>query len=796
MYNIKEKDKPKNCENEQNLVKKEEKKEKIVNLLIDENIYKFLYILIKSIFFKIDKYKIDSNIAKIITRIKNNYKIKIDCENKKEMLKNILKFVKKQNKLYAAEILENILITVFSFAFKDNPVIPHKYNTIGKYVHKNLLFLKGNSNLEEWFDYQKLNLDHLKIIYKKNYFSELINNDILFDEQSKKYNIFASDVQKEIILYDFLYELKKEKVSVLKLKKNSKQKFINYLNGEIKTIFNDINNDNSVKFENSTLTKNSQIVSAQYIPNDEINNKAPLRLAKSFLISVYIYYQNKHSPLMEFLKKKEDLSIKPFEYDLKGATIEFEYAGIVIPPARVESRISKINLTQNRLKEKGFLELAKLLIFNKKIKDIEFTRSSIKSYYLHYLSEGLGMFDNYSIENLDLSINYLKNDSELFLCNILSHLKGLKTINLSMNKLEDGIASFLIVLKKLYRQKKINLENLILNYCQLDEISFYELGELLKSKYCKLKNLYLFSSNITINSKFLKKLKKNKSLTEIYFNSSNLGKINTDDIMRVISNTQIENISLYKNRFFDFDDCLRILYRTKLILNEEEEKHKEKIIHDDSFLYNLDFSLNDFLSKNKTQIELLKTILENTTLYSRDLSRILFGKDPNEIFSKILKKISEHINNRNDLTEYQNSINELNEYQKSVFDLKIILDNKQREYKLNMREIFNYNVDKEEYLKKLEKKEEYSEYIEYFEKLNNKISDIIKDKNSIYPLFLIKRAKELIDRNENIFNNRELNFKETKKIEEKLVNYMIYKRALENLEILEKKVEKNKLILI
>ena len=385
------------------------------------------------------------------------------------------------------------------------------------------------------------------------------------------------------------------------------------------------------------------------------------------------------------------------------------------------------------------------------------------------------MFDNYSIETLSLTLNYLKNDSESYLCNILSHLKGLKTINLSHNELSDGISAFLIVLKKLYRQKKINLENLILNDCLLDELSFYELGELLKSKYCKLKNLYLNSNNIALGSKFLKKLKKNKSLTEIYFNGSNLGKMNTDDIMRVISNTEIESLSLYKNKFLDFDDCLRILYRTKLVLNKEEEKkYRVDIPHDDSLLYNLDFSLNQFLSKNTTQIDLLKNIIKDTTLYCIDLSWILFGKDPNEV-------LKDDINNSNN-----------NEYQKSVYELKKYLDKEQREYKLDMEQAFNYKVDKEKFENlKNNKKEEYDEYLESFKKFDKKILDLIKDKDSIYPLFLRKKAKELFDENKDEFGN-----KKPKDIKDKLVEYMIYKRASENFEILDKKKEKNKLILI
>ena len=47
--------------------------------------------------------------------------------------------------------------------------------------------------------------------------------------------------------------------------------------------------------------------------------------------------------------------------------------------------------------------------------------------YINYLNNGLGLFDNYSLEELDISRNYLKEDCAQFLAKILSHLKGLKS---------------------------------------------------------------------------------------------------------------------------------------------------------------------------------------------------------------------------------------------------------------------------------------------------------------------------------------------------------------------------------
>ena len=74
-----------------------------------------------------------------------------------------------------------------------------------------------------------------------------------------------------------------------------------------------------------------------------------------------------------------------------------------------------------------------------------------------------------------------------------------------MNKLKNGISTFLIVLKNLYCKGKTKLENLYLEECILNDESFYELGELLKCKYCKLKKLYLSKNILPNNINFLKK---------------------------------------------------------------------------------------------------------------------------------------------------------------------------------------------------------------------------------------------------------------------------------------------------
>ena len=148
----------------------------------------------------------------------------------------------------------------------------------------------------------------------------------------------------------------------------------------------------------------------------------------------------------------------------------------------------------------------------------------------------MGVYDNHNLEELNLSYNNLNKDSERYLAKIISHLKQLKTINFTNNDLKSGVASFFIMLKKLYREGKTKLENLVLNKCNLDTSSWYELSELLKSKFCKLKRLYLSNNNIS-NIKVLENIKFEKiEILSIIHN-----KIKDKSI---ISKLKIKNIKL------------------------------------------------------------------------------------------------------------------------------------------------------------------------------------------------------------------------------------------------------------
>ena len=236
------------------------------------------------------------------------------------------------------------------------------------------------------------------------------------------------------------------------------------------------------------------------------------QLILSFFIHFFIFYQNKNSPLLNYTVPLKDYATIPFVYDLRGACIEGKFSYVILSPLKVQDFISKILLKQNNLRESGLYELGKILVFNNNIKYIVCDTCLIKSQYLDFFIHAMGIFENHSVEEINLSYNYLKEMSDESLIKILKYFKGLKTLNISNNEIKGGLGNIFLVLKKLYRAKKIKLENLVINKCNLDDTSLYELGNLIKCKYCKLKKLVLNNNSYQRDNNFFKRLKKIKNL--------------------------------------------------------------------------------------------------------------------------------------------------------------------------------------------------------------------------------------------------------------------------------------------
>ena len=747
--------------------KKKKKKEfEIIDIInnsetfLNKNIYLFLVLLFKNIFLKKSNQKdIYDKLDKIISHININMIKEVDKLISKEYdlknIRNILDFAKSQNLIYCGDIIENILIYIFSFGFKID-----KNATFGEYLYNNISKLRSSSNILNMIMPDIFGPDELQDL-----------NPLIKVKSDDEVN----EAKEKSVLYKLLLEIYEMKYKFIWIE-NDNSKALNYINNGYlnmkiyEKIYNILRENSNSVIEQDLTINSINILVSNYRKHGKVL-RPPIRIVRAFLISVFIYYQNKHSPLMDYIKPNKNINDEenedslvyiPFTYELDKAFIEGRFANIILSPLKIEPRINNVVIARNNLRESGLYELSKLLIMNKNIKLVDFKTSILRSNFLDYFNFGMGLHDNYTLEELDLSNNYFKEDSEENLYKIISHLKGLKTLNLSSNELRKGLSLFFVVLKKLYRKRKTKLENLYLNRCILDEQSLYELGELLKGKFCKLKRLSLCGNSFPYNNNdFLKKLKKNKSLTEIYLNRNDIWNGDIDDILRIINNTGIKYLYLYKIRITDFNKLLNILYRTKLIGNKND---KNNINLDELFLTNLDLSNNDFSIKNQQHIELLIKLIEKTNLHCLDISHILYDDNPYK-----LKKINNNAN-----------------YRKKVEELKKILEENREKYIKNVIDLRKNKVDKK-HKENLKDEKALKQY-------DDEIYNIIANDKAKHPLFLRKEARRILNNEK----NKEIrkNEKEFEKMEENLINYMIYKRSERDINKLEKKVKKKKLILI
>ena len=345
------------------------------------------------------------------------------------------------------------------------------------------------------------------------------------------------------------------------------------------------------------------------------------------------------------------------------------YAPLICSPMRQDNRINIISMTENDLAEIGMAEMGKNIIFNQNIKVINYNKNRLYSYYFYYLNQASKIYGNYSVQEINLSNNFFNDDIDDYLCDILKKFKNLKTLNLSCNRIGSGISKFMNRLKLYYRKNKTKLEKLNLNKCFLNKSSLYELCECLKSKYCKLKYLYL---NLNYMNDFsaqplLDAIKKNNSLKEVYLNKNLIGNSSISNIGKVISRfrNSLEVFYLSQNEIKNNDNLLRIACRTKIIYSNEENKNEILLNHHESpSLINLDLSKNGINIKNTYQILLLEQIINDTYLFCLDYSQILYNfeyespskKGIHSEFQNEILKLIERLNNikikRNKLFEY------------------------------------------------------------------------------------------------------------------------------------------------
>ena len=298
---------------------------KIINdskLLISKEVNSFLYCLILRIFLRKRKTsfskKVDENLKRFIDKI-NKEIIKdknkeINEEYTIQNLSNIIDFVKIQNTLFASEIIENILIVIFSFAFKTDKSI-----SFSKLLYNNMDLIKRLRN-SDWINCLLLNKFNEQLPGKEaENFKMLLEND--FSAQNMNQLNRINKLPNQAIFF-FLLNINNNKLEI----SNNEEKI------NIKDLADTTTTDSKKKLSNSYFKSN-------YLFKGKIGkvSKIPISLFKALLFSVYIYYQNKKSPLMEYIHESftnTKLSIIPFEYNLSEAVIESDHSSIIFSPTK------------------------------------------------------------------------------------------------------------------------------------------------------------------------------------------------------------------------------------------------------------------------------------------------------------------------------------------------------------------------------------------------------------------------------------------------------------------------------
>ena len=123
--------------------------------IINNSLLKFSYVLLKHIFLKsekstLEKEKLNIWIEKINENIIRNEKKFLKVEYSIQNFDNIVNFIKSQNLIYAAEILEYIMLKIFVQAFKVK-----KEKTLNEYIHNNLSKIREDNTYLSWFQTKK-----------------------------------------------------------------------------------------------------------------------------------------------------------------------------------------------------------------------------------------------------------------------------------------------------------------------------------------------------------------------------------------------------------------------------------------------------------------------------------------------------------------------------------------------------------------------------------------------------------------------------------------------------------------
>ena len=603
--------------------------------------------------------KLNNFLLKVFTEEENikNYNEEINKYNEKNIeyqindnysllnYKNILKFLEEVilEKKYLVDVLEYCIINALICIF-----CPGKEITFNLYVYDNFNKMKRISNYEYLLK-NSFEIDILNAPFKQ-YINE--NKELMYDESKK---IFE-DKNKRVIevnpkLKELFTSLGENNTDIIK-------NFFDLFNKNIENIIKIIQDDNIINNiipliylgTISKFQKLKEIYLTFQMNNDLINyfyneiQKLYYNPKSSFNYLFYI--------LFTIFKIKNSSQIKKtkttFKFEISQAFLEYDSSFVMASIIKYDKRIKHIIFNQNKFGEIGFYELGKNLLFNQNIIILNIGQMNITTSHLNFFNIGLNGYCSAIELNYNNNIK-INSTSGKAIAESITKFPNL--IRLNLNKCELGTGTKYVL--KTILENPMKIKHLFLSKTLMDETSIKILNKIIEKKNCTIQILSVSNCNFNnkYGRKFLRSMCKNISIEELYMYNCELDDSYYCDVRNLIISGNLNVLSLYKNKFSNFESILKLIHLTST---------QKKGYKTGSQLINLDLSVNP-IKKNSIcnkYIDIFVNVCYNTTLKILDISQTLNGENP-----KIKNEEDENKMDIDESTKSKSSIenSELNE---------------------------------------------------------------------------------------------------------------------------------------
>ena len=591
--------------------------EKIKNILLKfskENLFQSININLKNfyIIYRKNKYDVFYNFFSNNNYNETNLIITILKQNNNEILENLLlnpkreidfNIFKKYNKFFNENSILYNIINIFLdyFINKDNFFLKNRNNINNNYIYFidiNDFYLNFFSNIEKYKKYIKFKyIDYINdIIYiiLIECYSILFHKEEKFNLDLTCFNDFQNinNISFQMYLKNKIINLYYVNDNIKNYFKNNDLKSIDILIKIIKTL--SINDYNILinLINNSEVTEDDKNI-IQII--EEIKLQDNEKFINNFFISSFVYYCLSND---KFINSKRIFNFNEGYLTMKNTSI-------LLQGVKNCFNIKEINMEFNQIGSLGMYEIKKIILFNN-VNKINLGKTNLISNDLKYLV----LESNVKIINkleiyLDLSFNNLDEKCIIYLQKLFYLFPNIYHLNLSKNFIGKGLKNLFLSLIFFSKKNICKLKNLYLSNCNIDNESIFQLANYVSLKSCKLEILNLNYNNLNTiaGHYFLKKLKYNKSISELYLYNCNIKNKEIINLKNIVKFGQINTLSLFKNKINIYENVLNFYSIFQIIIKQKQNFYFP-------ITYNIDISENDYLLLDKEDINLFKKFID------------------------------------------------------------------------------------------------------------------------------------------------------------------------------------------